>query len=231
MDNKKAVFVAKKMFAQLVYDFQSLEGMPFTFPEVKTLIQGITVGGHKISDQNKLKQQQLAWKKLIDLVEQNKFKLSEKISCDLEFIVAKNEALKPGIIRDGHVSVSCGDSTFHPPEYYKLSSIFKETIKDANNDKNFIFDRGYKLTLDYALNQFHWEGNKRTGNLMMNGLFLSNGILPCSVPAKKLKEYEKLLTDFYLSGKDKLIHNFYKNCHREIYKDWKMEFPIGNLKL
>ncbi len=71
-DRKKAIFVAKKMFAQLVYDFQSLEGMPFTFPEVKTFLQGVTVGGHKISDHDKLKQQQLAWKQLIDMVEQLK---------------------------------------------------------------------------------------------------------------------------------------------------------------
>lgn len=64
-DIKKPIFVAKKMFAQLVYDFQSLEGMPFTFPEVQTFLQGITVGGHKISDHAKLRQQQLAWQQLI----------------------------------------------------------------------------------------------------------------------------------------------------------------------
>jgi hypothetical protein len=68
------------MFAQLVYDFQSLEGIPF-FPEVQTFIQGITIGGHKISDQKKLEQQQLAWQKLIDMVEQKKFQLSIDTAC------------------------------------------------------------------------------------------------------------------------------------------------------
>jgi Fic family protein len=224
-DNKKAIFVAKKMFAQLVYDFQSLEGMPFTFPEVQTLIQGITVGGHKISDHDKLKQQQFAWKRLIDLVEQNKFELSKKISCELEKIVARDEALEPGIIRNGVVSVSSGDYSFHPPEHQNLPSIFSSTMKDAMDNKNPICDRGYKLAADYAFNQFHWDGNKRTGNLMMNGLFLSNGILPCSVSSKRLKEYNILLMELYKNEDYTSFINFLRDCHKGIYSDWKIKFP------
>ena len=224
-DIKKAVFVAKKMFAQLVYDFQSLEGMPFTFPEVKTFLQGITVGGHKISDHEKLKQQQLAWQRLIELVEQKNFELSLKIACELEYIVAKDEALVPGIIRDGTVSVSSGDFIFHPPEFHELQSIFAQAIEDATDDTIFICDRGYKLALDFAFNQFYWEGNKRTGNLMMNGLFLSNGILPCSVSAKRLQDYNALLMDFYKVGEYQPVMDFYNDCHRDIYADWKMDFP------
>ncbi|CZR83213.1 hypothetical protein CDFC105_43918 [Clostridioides difficile] len=32
----------------------NLENNPFTFPEVQTLLDGITVGGHKLSDQNQI---------------------------------------------------------------------------------------------------------------------------------------------------------------------------------
>ena len=56
-NKEKALFIAGKVFAELVFDVQRLEGMPFTMPEVQTYIQGITVGGHKLSDQEKLKQQ------------------------------------------------------------------------------------------------------------------------------------------------------------------------------
>ena len=76
------------------------------------------------------------------------------------------------------------------------------------------------------MNQFHWDGNKRTGNLMMNGLFLSNGILPCSVPAKRLLEYNTLLMNFYKSNDYKAVIDFLKNCHMGIYKDWNMDFHI-----
>ena len=227
IDNrKKAIFVAKKMFAQLVYDFQSLEGMPFTFPEVKTFIQGITVGGHKISDHEKLKQQQLAWKKLIDMVEKNDFNLSEKTSCTLEGIAAKDEALEPGIIRNGAVSVSSGDYSFQPPDNEKLPALFSTVIKEANDKNKPICERGYKLAAEYAFNQFHWDGNKRTGNLMMNGLFLDNGILPCPIPAKRLNEYNTALMDLYKNGQYKPVIDFHRSCHQELYKQWKMEYPI-----
>ncbi|WP_299984054.1 Fic family protein [Desulfobacula sp.] len=222
---KKAIFVAKKMFTQLVYDFQSLEGMPFTFPEVQTFLQGITIGGHKISDQEKLKQQQLAWQRLIELIEQEKFKLSKKIACELEYIVAKDEALTPGIIRDGAVSVTSGDFTYHPPEPHELPSLFDQTLKDASKKKIPLYERGYNLALDFTWNQFYWDGNKRTGNLMMNGLFMSNGLLPCSVPAARLLEYNTLLMNFYKFHENKAVTNFLKECHMETYLDWKMDFP------
>lgn len=224
-NEKKAIFVAKKMFAQLIYDFQSLEGMPFTFPEVTTFLQGITVGGHKISDQDKLRQQQLGWQRLIALVEQERFTLSEKTACELEGIVAKEEALIPGIIRNGAVSVSSGDFAFHPPDAHELPSILAKSFQDANDVSVFICHRGYRLALDFAYNQFHWEGNKRTGTLMMNGLFLSNGILPCSVPAKRLQEYNTLLVNFYKTGGYRPLIDFYKHCHQTIYADWKTAFP------
>ncbi len=228
-NRKKAIFVAKKMFAQLVYDFQSLEGMPFTFPEVQTFIQGITVGGHKIADHEKLKQQQLAWKELIDLVEKNKFELSEKISCDLENIVAKDEALKPGIIRDGVVSVSSGDYVYHPPEDKEtIRSLFAASIKEASDNNKPICKRGYKLAADYAFYQFHWDGNKRTGNLMMNGLFLDKGLLPCPIPSRRLNEYNIALMELYKNGQHKPVIEFHQSCHKELYKEWKMEYPFQN---
>ena len=231
-DKKKAVFVAKKMFAQLVYDFQSLEGMPFTFPEVKTFIQGITVGGHKISDHDKLKQQQLAWEKLIDLVERNKFLLSEKTSCTLEGIAAKEEALVPGVLRDSTVSVSIGDFTFHPPEDEKqIKALFNTTIKNASDNTKSICERGYKMAADYAYNQFHWDGNKRTGNLMMNGLFLDNGLLPCPLPAKRLNEYNIALMKLYQKGQYKPVLDFHRSCHQKLYKEWKMVYPAQKKSL
>ena len=40
----RAVFRYKHILAQFVFDASSLKGNPFTFPEVKTLLDGVTVG-------------------------------------------------------------------------------------------------------------------------------------------------------------------------------------------
>ncbi len=47
----KAVLIANKMFAGVVSDIAHLEGNPYSFPEVQTLLDGVTVGGHLSSDQ------------------------------------------------------------------------------------------------------------------------------------------------------------------------------------
>lgn len=36
-DKTKALFIARKVFAELVYDVQSLEGMPFTMPQPQSI--------------------------------------------------------------------------------------------------------------------------------------------------------------------------------------------------
>ena len=148
-------------------------------------MQGITVGGHKISDQEKLKQQQLAWQRLIELVEQGQFELTGKIVCELESIVAKDEALTPGIVRDGAVSVTSGDFTYYPPEHGELPGLLDQALREAGNINKPLCERGYRLSLAFVWNQFHWDGNKRTGNLMMNGLFLSHGIPALLGPCAK----------------------------------------------
>jgi len=47
----KAIMLAKRQLAEFVCDAVNLEGINFTLPEIQTLLEGITVGGHKVTDQ------------------------------------------------------------------------------------------------------------------------------------------------------------------------------------
>ena len=67
----------------LVYDAVNLEGVMMTLPEVQTLLDGITVGGHKISDQNMALNQAHAWKHLFVLVSENSFSFSKPVTLEL----------------------------------------------------------------------------------------------------------------------------------------------------
>ena len=49
--NQTLLFQCKRYIAQLVYDTAALEDSPYTFPEVQTLLDGVTVGGHKLNDE------------------------------------------------------------------------------------------------------------------------------------------------------------------------------------
>ncbi len=72
-----------------VYGTTALEGNPFTIPEIQTLLDGITVGGRKISDAEQVLNQKNSFLLLFHLVESGEFLLSPKIACDLQQIVAK----------------------------------------------------------------------------------------------------------------------------------------------
>lgn len=212
---EKAIFIAKKNLASLVYDFQTLEGMPFTLPEVQTYLQGITVGGHKVEDAEKLKQQALAWKRLIAMLEGDEFAFSKSTACDLQKIVAKDEALNPGEFRDGQVWIRGTD--YAPPPHDVLDEKF-EALRLRLRSIGNSFEKGVVASLDMARSQYFYDGNKRTGILMMNGIFLSNGLMPFSVPSKSVLEYNTKMLDFYVTGNEKTMLEFFE-------KEYAKEYP------
>ncbi|KLE15677.1 hypothetical protein [Clostridium sp. C8] len=53
-DTRKLIMLVKKLLTDVVFNMASLEGNPFTYPEVQTLLDGITIGGHKVSDEQQI---------------------------------------------------------------------------------------------------------------------------------------------------------------------------------
>ena len=64
----KALMIAKRQLAEFVYDAVNLEGLNFSLPEIQTLLDGITVGGHKLSDQQIAINQGNAWRQKMYLI-------------------------------------------------------------------------------------------------------------------------------------------------------------------
>lgn len=217
-DKERALFIAQKVFVELVFDFQSLEGMPFTLPEVQTYVQGVTVGGHKVTDEAKLKQQILAWQALVKLVKDDAFALTKEVACSLQAIVAKDEALETGQFRSGQVGIAGTEYT--PPPADGLDALFSDTIRAIEKLPD-VREQACRVHLDLARNQFFYDGNKRTGLLMLNGHLMSHGHAPLSVPAKQLKEYNEGMLRFYDSGDRHEMMLFLQGCHESMYRRFK----------
>ena len=56
-----------------------LEGNPFTFPEVKTLLDGVTIGGRKIADQEQVLNLAESSRRLLAMVKSGQFALSKTV--------------------------------------------------------------------------------------------------------------------------------------------------------
>ncbi len=62
--------LAKRLLPEFVCDAVNLEGINFTLPEIQTLLDGITVGGHRLADQQVALNQGEAWRTLFEWIKE-----------------------------------------------------------------------------------------------------------------------------------------------------------------
>lgn len=207
----RSLFRYKQMLAQFVFDASSLEGNPFTFPQVQTLMDGVTVGGHKVSDEQQVLNLAAAAKELLSLVKSGNFQLNKQTSDRLHGLVAKEEAWEWGHFRgEGKETsmtwpVQLGEDEYWPEPTetgaVNLKRIFSEGVEALETEVADPRERAMAFFLFGALQQFYFDGNKRTSRFMMNGVLMSHGFDAISVPAKRAQEFNENMVRFYL-GKD-----------------------------
>ncbi|NWO04855.1 MAG: Fic family protein [Alteromonadaceae bacterium] len=208
----KALMLAQKAVSVFVYDAVRLEGINFTLPEVQTLLQGVTVGGHKLSDQQIAVNQGNAWKSLFEMIKEGRFQLTGQCACELHGIAAKEEALEWGCFRSGSVLIAGTD--YEPPEASQLSLLFDEMVRQAGAFDD-IYDQAIHIFLTMARCQFFYDVNKRMGRFMMNGHLLSHGYPAINIPASRQLEFNELMLAFYQSGNQADMNRFVRSCMDE----------------
>ncbi len=208
-NREKALFLAKKQLPELVWDAVNLEGIHFTLPEVQTLLDGITVGGYRLSDQRIALNQAAAWRFLFDAVYHGQFELTKGFVCALHAIAGEEEALEWGQFRSGAVTIAGTD--YKPPQASGLDVAWEQMLRETEAIAD-VYDAAIFLFLQMARQQFFYDVNKRMGRFMMNGLLLSQGYPAINLPAKKQLEFNQLMLAFYASNDPAAMQHFMKNC-------------------
>jgi Fic family protein len=194
-DKRRALFHAKRMLPDYVFDTSKLENNPLTFPEVKTLMDGITIGGHKISDVQQVLNIKDSWLMLLSSIGDGTFSISKNMFHSIHTKIARDEALQWGEFRTGSVSIT-GTEIYQAPPWQELDAIFDREIEIILDCRNAI-EQAIRLFLWGALNQFYWDGNKRTARLMANGITISAGYGVFNIKAKDIQEFNTLRIGFY----------------------------------
>ncbi len=208
-NKERSLMLAKRQLSELVYDAVNLEGILFTLPEIQTLLDGITVGGHKVTDQEIALNQANAWRTLFRWVEQGDFSISAQRACELHAIAGKNEALAWGKFRTGSVTIAGTD--YMPPSSEDLPLLFESLINEIPQIVD-IYDRAIHVFLTMARGQFFYDVNKRMGRFMMNGLLLSEGYPAINLPAKRQLEFNNYMLEFYQTDQQKPMNCFLRSC-------------------
>ena len=208
-DKARAIFRARKALEEIVYDTVALEGNPFTFPEVKTLMEGVTVGGRRVEDAEQVLNQARSWRELITRVEQGTFRSDRATFEALHALVARNEALEWGTLRTGPVGIA--GTAHEPPDAGTLPERLESALDTLAAMRN-LHRRAFGTFLWTARNQPFWDGNKRTGRLMMNGILLEHGHDIVTVAAAKRLEFNQRMVEFYDTANGAPMVRFLARC-------------------
>ena len=158
------------------------------------------------------------------MVKANQFKLDKATFTDLHSLVARNETLEWGHFRGEGKEISYSPDValgehgrYTPLPTLKgaadLNRVFLQGVQELNEQVDAPFEKALAFFLFGALQQFFFDGNKRTSRFMMNGILMSAGIDAISVPAAKVQEFNEKMVRFYLSKDATEMMDFMVGCY------------------
>ena len=199
------IFLAKRNIIDNIYANARMEGLNITFPQTKTILEGVNVPNLKIDEIQCILNLRDAWNFVISNIEEG-FNL--EFICKVNEYVARNESLEWGKLRNGKVKIT---GTSYEPEIPIKEDVKKdiEKILEINN----ITERAITYMLYGMRTQLFWDGNKRTSTIAANKIMIQNGKGIIKVPDSKLEKFNELLSDFYTTNNMEKIKQFiYENC-------------------
>ncbi len=199
------IFLAKRNLVDNIYANARMEGLNITFPETKTILEGINVPNLKIDEIQCILNLRDAWKYLINNIHTD-FNLD--FICKINEIVARNESIAWGVLRQGEVQIT---GTDYIPEIPNEEDV-KKQIKNILQIENAT-ERAIEYMLYGMRGQLFWDGNKRTSTICANKIMIENGCGIIKVPDNKLKDFTTLLSEFYsTNNKEKIKQFIFDNC-------------------
>lgn len=193
LTREESIFLAKKKWDENIYCGMKMENRAVTFPQTKTILGGVNVAGVQLDDIQAILNMRDAWRYLLSSIDEP---VNVEYMCRLNEFIARNEALKWGVLRSGSVGISGCDYVPPIPEY---ETVKRELEAILSQDKT-----ATGIALDVfawgARGQFFWDGNKRTSLTMANKIMVSQGVGMLTIQDKNMERFNELLLRYYNSG-------------------------------
>lgn len=186
-------FLAKKKWDENVYCGMKMENRAVTFPQTRTILDGVNVPGVQLDDIQAILNMRDAWRHILVTIPDA---LTLEYVCSLNAFIARNEALAWGKLRTGRVGIS--GTEYVPPipdeaqARRELSRII-EADATATSKSLALFAWGTR-------SQLFWDGNKRTSLAAANKLLLSAGAGMLTIREADMMEFNVHLLRFYDTG-------------------------------
>ncbi len=183
---ERACFRFYKMLPEFVWDAAALEGIPYTFIEIKTLLDGVTVGGKRVSDQERVLDLARGYRRILEMVKAGEFALSKPVFLELHSIFHRNEAWSCSALRGADDETLCAMLLECAP-LERAAAVYMFAAR-----------------------------NERVARSLLNGILMSNGIDAISVPAARIKEFNEKMARFLRSRDATETMEFLLGCHPDL---------------
>ena len=190
---QQSLFLAKKKWDENVYCGMRMENRAVTFPQTRTILDGVNVPGVQLDDIQAILNMRDAWRFLMNTVDEP---LTVDYICKINGFIARNEALEWGVLRRGSVGISGTDYKPPVPVYETISA---ELDKLLSADKTAT-EKALDAFAWGARGQFFWDGNKRTSLTVSNKILLMNGAGILTITDQHMEAFNTALLTFYNSG-------------------------------
>lgn len=198
---EQSLFLAKKKWDENVYCGMKMENRAVTFPQTKTILDGINVPNVRLDDIQAILNMRDAWRFVINTICEP---ISVSYMCKINEFIARNESLEWGVLRNGNVSISGTNYVPPIPNEETVKRQFNHIISSGMSATEVALD----LFLWGARGQFFWDGNKRTSMLLANKIMISNGVGMINICDKDMAIFNELLLQYYNSGNRSRIKMF-----------------------
>lgn len=202
----ESLFLAKKRWDENVYCGMRMENRAVTFPQTRTILDGVNVPGVRLDDITAILNMRDAWRELLGDIDAP---LDLACLCRLNGYIARNEALAWGVLRTGRVGISGTDYLPPVPVYDAAEKELAELLGADVSDT----ERALNLFAWGARGQLFWDGNKRTSLTAANKLLVQTGRGMLTITDAHMERFNETLLGYYNTGeKRELIDFLYQNC-------------------
>jgi hypothetical protein len=201
LSREQSVFLAKKMYDNNVYCGMRMENRAVTFPQTKTILDGVNVPGVQLDDIQAILNMRDAWRFLLNTLDEP---ITLDYVCKLNEYIARNEALVWGKLRTGKVGISGTEYIPPVPSQDETERELAEIMAENTTET----EKALNAFLWGARRQLFWDGNKRTSMTLANKILVSSGAGMLTITDKHMAEFNALLVEFYNTGEGEALKRF-----------------------
>ena len=206
MSPEHSLFLAKKKWDENVYCGMRMENRAVTFPQTKTILQGVNVPSVQLNDIQAILNMRDAWQFLLGSLDQP---VTLEYLCKINDYIARGEALEWGKLRTGSVMIS---GTDYLPPVPSAEAVAAELAEILTADTSATA-KALEAFVWGARGQFFWDGNKRTSMTLANKILIAAGVGFLTITDKHMEQFNTLLVEYYNTGNSEALKDFlYENA-------------------